>query len=71
MPGRRQTYELITPGYLVNHKPETLKDQILEGEPELLVLVDKVFIFNSENSTTLLSPISGSSLTGGRTACAV
>ena len=51
--GARVYGELITPGYLVNYVPETLKDQIPEENQNPLVFqfVDKVFIFNSENST--------------------
>ena len=51
--GARVYGELITPGYLGNYVPESLKDQIPEENQNPLVFqfVDKVFIFNSENST--------------------
>ena len=51
--GARVYGELITPGYLVNYVPESLKDQIPAENQNPLVFqfVDKVFIFNSEQST--------------------
>ena len=54
--GARVYGELITPGYLVNYVPESLKDQIPAENQNPLVFqfVDKVFIFNSEQSTDCL-----------------
>lgn len=51
--GARVYGELITPGYLINYVPETLKEDIPAENQNPLVFqfVDKVFIFNSEKST--------------------